>query len=149
MRYLWLATLLALVAPSIAAAEDEADPRAIMREAAVEQADTVPPANGPATEASATAKSRADGQQGRLERNLRAGSADAHRAAVSAARAAAAAANAAAAAVPGGVSPAGTATTRSGTVDAAHRGAAGVAQERSVRGGSHGGPPFANPGGRP
>jgi hypothetical protein len=148
MRYLSSIAFLIVALSAPALADDgEGDAKAIMRQAAAEQADTVPPSNGPATEAAATAKSRADGQQGRLERNLRAASAEAHRAAIGAARAAAAGTNVPVTAGATG-SPARAATTKSGSNDAEHRGAVGVAIEKSVRGTGHAGPPFGS-GGKP
>jgi hypothetical protein len=142
MRILPLALSLAALMPSAARADEAKD---IMRQAAIEQAETSPPPQGPATEASATAKSRADGQQGRTEREAHAAaSAEAHRAAVTAARSAATGA-ATAASAGGGSATARSASVRNNAADSAQRGAAGVARERAVRGG-HGPPPG---GGRP
>lgn len=142
MRLGWIALFIAL---SGAAYADETDARAIMRQSAIDQAETTP-ATVPSAEASATARTRADGQQAQSERATHAASASAaaRHAAVSAARAAAAADSAAP--LTGTPSPARNATIRDSAADAAHRGVSGVAQEHTVRtGGGHSGPA----GGRP
>ena len=149
MRWLFLASSLVMLTPLSAHADDE-DPRAIMQKAAVDQADTTP-ASVPSKEASNPAKTRADGQQGQLERTTRgasaSASASARRAAVSAARAAGAGDPTLMSATV--QSTARNAITRNSGADANQRSAASVAQEHTVRtggAGGHGGPPT---GGRP
>jgi hypothetical protein len=143
MRWLLLASSLVMLTPLAAQADDE-DPRAIMQKAAVDQAETMP-ANVPSEHASNTAKTRADGQQGQLERaSHAASSSSARRAAVAAARAAAVGdTTMMSGAIP---STARNATTRNSSADANTRSAASVAQEHGVRTGNRGGPPT---GGRP
>jgi hypothetical protein len=144
MRWLFLASSLVMLTPLSAHADDE-DPRAIMQKAAVDQAETTP-ANVPSKEASTTAKTRADGQQGQLERTTRGASASARRAALSAARAAGAGDPTMMSATI--QSTARNANARNTGADANQRSATSVAQEHAVRtgGSGHGGPPT---GGRP
>ncbi len=144
MRWLFLASSLVMLTPLSAHAEDE-DPRAIMQKAAVDQAETTP-ASVPTADASVTARMRADGQQGQLERTTRAAaSSNAKRAAITAARAAAAGDPTL---MSGSTqSTARNATTRNSGADASQRGATSVTLEHTVRSGSgHSGPPT---GGRP
>lgn len=133
MRTLLLASFIACLAPSVVRADGDDDARALMRQSAIEQADTVPTAIP--VEANATAKARADGAQGRIERTTDAATASAHRAAIAAAHVAAS--TAAETVAPGGVdsSTARNATVRGNAANAAQRSASGVAQDHAVRGG--------------
>ena len=137
MRPTLIAAVLVAFCSSPARAEE--DPRAIMREAAVEQAETTPPPGGPG--ADALPRSTVDGQRGREERALHGAAVEAHQAAISAAHAAASAARADVAAA--GASASRGANARNAAADNAQRGAAAVAREHAVgRGRGH-------PGGRP
>ncbi len=143
MRLSLLAGLVIALGSSVVSAEE--DPRAIMLEAAVEQAETTPPPGGPLTEAAP--KATGDGQRGREERGVHAASVEAHRAAVSAARAEGTGSRAGVAPV-GGASASRSANQRNAAADGAHRGAAALAREHAVeRGRGQGGQPPG--GGRP
>ena len=77
-----------MVMASLPAWADADDARAIMRDAATRQAETVPPPNGPPTQAAnGGAKSRGDGQAARGDdRDAASAPAEVHRAAIAAAR---------------------------------------------------------------
>jgi hypothetical protein len=137
MRLRLLTALVLVFLSSVASADEDA--RALMREAAVEQAETTPPPGGPLTDAAT--KSTGDGPRGREERAVRGASLEAHRLAVSAASAAGMTARATAPPV-GGASASRSASARNAAADAAQRGAAALAREHAVgrgRGQSPGG----------
>jgi hypothetical protein len=104
-------------------ADEAEDPRAAMKQAAIEQAETTPPP--PPVEASAVAKQRAEA--------VRAANAAAHRAAVNAAHEAARGATPPEPPITTG--PSRTADARGAAQDANQRGAASVARDNAVRNG--------------
>jgi hypothetical protein len=138
-----------LVMASLPAWADADDARAIMREAATAQAETVPPSAGPPTQAAnGGTKSRGDGEATHGDDRVAASaSAEAHRAAIAAARSEAVERAVTRSSSPGS-STARAANNRNAAADASERGAAAAAQEHAVQGAGHGhGPPAA--GGKP
>jgi hypothetical protein len=146
MRLAPPSVLIVLLASPAAFADGE-DARAIMREAATQQADSMPPVSGPSADPAAGFRARIEGESGRDTQTAHGASAEAHRAAVSAARAELAVPSHQAAPLPGS-SAARAANARNGAANAGQRGAASVAREHSVHAGGGGRNPPSG-GGRP
>jgi hypothetical protein len=132
-----LVAIAGILVASSAASADPDDPRAIMREAAVQQAETVPPLAGPPTQAASNGKARGngggDGQATRgPDDHVPPGLSEAHRAAVAAAHSEGALHAANPANGPPGQSTARSANNGNAAADAGQRGAAAAAHEHAV-----------------
>jgi len=135
MRFAVLATVLIAWVSTAAQAADDREPRVLMRDAATEQADKMPPGDELASEPAIVAKVPVERSTTHdRERAAQAASAEAHLAAVAAARRADERfGNEAPAPV---VSVARAAVTGSSAADCAQHGAASVARERAASAGS-------------